>query len=292
MKWLFFLLLPSLLCFAEESSQEGLPLFYWAEKWHGRTFVNFGDYLSLKIVERIVGKPIRVYQKGGIAERKMLAIGSIFSFAKENDVIWGTGINGKLLEKKYYRFTHLDVRSVRGPLTRRFLMEHFNIVCPEIYGDPALLIPYLFPEFKRKENPAYDYIVIPHFSEEHLFPKSEIDNIVYSTEPWEEVMDKILDSKLVISSSLHGVIVAEAFGIPARLLRMQDDNEESIFKYCDYYSGTKRPDFQYATSIEEALEMGGMPPFECDLEKLYNAFPFDLWPNTTFNTLKLRKTYE
>jgi pyruvyltransferase len=195
-----------------------IPLYYWHDK-----FVNFGDYISLKLVERIVKGAVRVCPKSALAkERKLLAIGSILTFARNTDVIWGSGINGKLLDSKNYKFTHLDVRAVRGPLTRDFLMRHFNIESPEIYGDPALLIPHFFPEFKKSEKPSYDYIIIPHYSEQHLFPKDSYTNVVYPTEPWDVVIAKILDSKFVISSSLHGIIVAEAFGIPARLLKVTD----------------------------------------------------------------------
>lgn len=265
--------------FAEEIfHSQGLPLFYWNEKWRGRTFVNFGDYISLKLVERIVGEPVRAYIKGQKnIEKKLLASGSIISFAIDHDVVWGSGINGKLLNKKHYKFKTLDIRSVRGPLTRNFLKEHFQIDCPEVYGDPALLIPYFFPEFKKKERPAYDYLIIPHFSEEDQFSKEEWDNVVYSTEPWDQIVEKILDSRLVISSSLHGIIIAEAYGIPARLLRVTDN--EPLFKYIDYYSGTGRPTFAYATTVDEALEMGGEAPFNCDLQKVYNAFPFEYWQN-------------
>lgn len=260
---------------------EGLPLYYWNEQWHGRKFVNFGDYLSLKIVERMVGRPVRVYKKAPKnREKKLLALGSLLYFANDGDVLWGTGTNAKQLNKKDYKFSHLDVRAVRGPLTRAFLMNTFQIECPEIYGDPALLFPYLFPEFKRKENPSYDYIIIPHFSEEDLFLKEEWQNVVFSTEPWDQVLDKILDSRFVISSSLHGVIVAEAYGIPARLLRITDN--EPMFKYQDYYLGTNRPFFLYASTVDEALEMGGEPPFDCDLKKLYEAFPFEYWPHSTY----------
>lgn len=255
---------------------EGLPLYYYREpKLH-----NFGDVLSLKLVERIVGEPVAVYQKGE-KKQKLLAIGSIFYFAVDGDVIWGSGINGKTLSKSYYRFTHLDIRAVRGPLTRQFLMENFAIDCPEVYGDPALLIPYLFPEFKRKLNPRYETIIIPHYREISLYPRDQYPNVVYPTDPWDEIIDKILDSRFVISSSLHGLVVAEAFGIPARMLRVPA--MEYIFKYQDYYCGTNRPLFRYAHSVEEALEMGGEPPFECDLKKLYEAFPFEFWPHATFN---------
>ncbi len=260
---------------------EGLPLFYWNEKWRGRTFVNFGDYISYILVERMVDGPLEVYVKGQKnVKKKLLASGSIISFAINDDVVWGSGINGKLLKAKDYKFTTLDIRCVRGPLTRDFLKEHLNHDCPEIYGDPALLFPYFFPEFTRKENPTHDYIIIPHFSEEAQFPKEEWDNIVFSTDPWDEIVAKILDSRFVISSSLHGVIIAEAYGIPARLLRVSET--EPLFKFQDYYFGTGRPHFTYATTVDEALEMGGESPIECDLEKVYKAFPFEYWPNTNF----------
>jgi len=251
---------------------DGLPLYYWKEK----DYLNFGDHISLKLVERIVQGPVRVYQKKpGVQERKLLALGSILTFAAEGDVVWGSGVNGNWLDLKHYRFKQLDVRAVRGPLTREFLMKNFNIACPEVYGDPALLFPYLFPELVRSEVPLYDYIVIPHYKELSMFPKEGQDHIVYPTEPWDVVVRKILASKLVISSSLHGVIVAEAYGVPARLLRVTE--KESLFKYTDYYLGTQRPNFKFATSVEEALEMGGEPAPICDLVKLYQSFPFEFW---------------
>ena len=258
---------------------EGLKLFYWEDK-----FRNFGDYVSVKLVERIVNGPVEIAKKGVVLkEPKLLAIGSIMTFARNTDVIWGSGANGNWLGLINYKFKELDVRAVRGPKTRQFLYDNFDIECPEIYGDPALLIPYFFPEFKKSENPHYEYIVIPHYSEQSLFPKDQHKNIVYPTEPWDEVIAKIVDSKFVISSSLHGIIIAEAFGIPARLLRVT--NKEAIFKYEDYYLGTGRSQFQPAHSIEHALQLGGEPPMQCDLKKLYEAFPFDYWPSISIQTL-------
>lgn len=260
---------------------EGLSLYYWREPH----WANFGDFLSLKLVERIVEQPVDVYNKKKHgADRKLLAIGSILYFAKQGDVVWGSGVNGKRPFREEYQFDDLDVRAVRGPLTENFLKENFGIEVPRVYGDPALLVPYFFPEFKKSENPQHDYIVIPHYSEKKFFPLQEDGSVVYPTDPWDEVIKKILDSKFVISSSLHGIILAEAYGIPARLLRITE--KEPFLKYQDYYYGTSRPHFQFATSVEEALLMGGEKPFECDLEKLYQAFPFEFWPSSFPKTLK------
>lgn len=272
-----FLLIPSLLLSMNSSPLQGLPIYYWQQT----SFVNFGDYLSVKLIERITGEPVRIFKKKRLNnEKKLLAIGSILVFALDEDVIWGTGLNGKRMDKSHFNFKNLDVRAVRGPLTRQFLIETLHIDCPEVYGDPALLIPYFFPEFTRKNSPRYEYIIIPHYSEQKFFPKEDFPQVVYPTDPWDEVIEKITDSQFVISSSLHGIIVAEAFGIPARFLRITDN--EPLLKYQDYYYGTNRPYFQYAASVNEALEMGGEPPFQCDLKKLYEAFPFEYWGNHPF----------
>jgi pyruvyltransferase len=79
----------------------------------------------------------------------------------------------------------------------------------------------------------------------------------------------------VLASSLHALIVAEAYGIPARYVRLSD--HESIFKYNDYYLGTGRQQDKIATSVDEAVEMGGFAPPQFDASKLLKAFPFDLW---------------
>lgn len=258
---------------------ENLALFWWKEG----DFINFGDHISQILVERIVGCPVKYYNKKTPNQtKKLLATGSIYFFANEGDVVWGSGVNGKRLLRKHYFFKHLDVRSVRGPLTRQFLKEKFDIDAPEIYGDPALLFPYLFPEFRRSQEPKNDYLVIIHYLDESQFIERG-DKYVLATDPWDVVVRAILDSKFVISSSLHGVLIAEAYGIPAKILRIGEG--EPLLKFYDYYLGSGRDGFEYATSIEEALIMGGEPPIQCDLEKVYNAFPFEYWPESDFPVL-------
>jgi|WetSurMetagenome_2_1015567.scaffolds.fasta_scaffold165055_2 pyruvyltransferase len=253
---LFLLCIPFLL-----NANQKVSLVYFTPANH---ISNFGDALSPKIVERIIKTPLIKEQN---YNHQMLAIGSILHFAKNDDIIWGSGLNGKIA-KTNCTFSRLDVRAVRGPLTRKFLLSK-GIKCPEIYGDPALLMPLLFPELKA--NPQKDYIVIPNLNEMDAY--KNFPNLVLPTEECMTVVKKILEAKLVISGSLHGIIVAEAFGIPARLLRIT--TKEHIFKYKDYYLGTNRPNFKFATSIEEALQMGGEPMPVINLKALLESFPYD-----------------
>ncbi len=260
-----------LFCFCGLSLYSQLPLFYWDAR-PSLGFENFGDALSEALVERMVGAKVSIANQPFSGEQKLLGMGSILNYAQTGDLIWGTGVNGKA---KSYRFESLDVRAVRGPLTREFLLSR-GIACPEVYGDPTLLLPIYFPEFIKPESPSQDFIIIPHYSDESLF--SHLSNVVSVKEHWSVVIEKILSSRFVISSSLSGIIVAEAFGIPARLLQIENKtNTEDLFKYRDYYLGTNRANFSYATSIEEALEMGGEPLPTCDLDKLIGAFPFEIY---------------
>lgn len=234
--------------------------------WEARDDVNFGDDLSRVIVERIIGRP--VHNSSLSSDEKLLfASGSILHYARDGDTVWGSGFReDPMLEN---RFHNIDVRAVRGPRTREFLLKK-GIECPEVYGDPAVLMSCLFPEFK-KEAPIYDYIIIPNIGEMSCFMSYK--NVVLPILPWDEIVKMMMRSRLVISSSLHGIIVAESFGIPSRLLKMTWI--EPLLKYQDYYESTGRKNFQYATSVQEALELGGEEPGYIDIKPLIDAFPWD-----------------
>jgi len=237
---------------------------------------NVGDYLSPLTVQRMLDRfGWRIADKRPDRGR-LLAIGSVLHFARDGDVVWGAGVNGKVPEHRH-RFEQLDVRAVRGPLTRDFLLRR-GVDCPAVYGDPALLMPALFPEFRVADpDTMAEYVVIPHLNDSPARWVAEVDagHILWPTAHWKRFVRRILASRLVISASLHGLVIAEAYGIPARALRLAEG--EPQFKYADYYLGTDRPEFRFARSVGEALRLGGEAPPRIDLRLLMNRFPVDLW---------------
>jgi pyruvyltransferase len=236
-------------------------LYHWSPS---ASEENFGDRLSPVIVSRILGREVR--RAGAEEGPKLLAIGSILHFAAAGDTIWGSGVNGKCLEDTYYQFDSLDVRAVRGPLTREFLIRR-GIACPEIFGDPALLLSHLYPEFVPSGEEEYG--LVPHLHDRQLL--KDQPRQIHPTEPWRTIIAKILRCRLVISSSLHGIIAAESLGIPARLLKVS--MTEPYFKYEDYYLGSGRATFRAARSVEEARTLGGEPPPTFNARELLGAFP-------------------
>lgn len=246
-----------------------VDLFFWKPEGNK---LNFGDHLAKVVVIKLLADRGHLLEEETAESRRLFSVGSVLHFAGDNDVVWGSGVNGKV-DPRHHTFRDLDVRAVRGPLTRNFLMER-GIDVPEVYGDPALLLPYLFPQRFARHTQS-PYVVVPNLHDLAIAQKMRLHHVVSPISSWNRCVTDILKGELVISSSLHGIIIAEAYGIPARYLRLSET--ENIFKYNDYMMGTGRTAIEPAGSVEEALEMGGMAPPVFDPEKLLNAFPFDLW---------------
>jgi pyruvyltransferase len=233
---------------------------------------NFGDLLGPVIVERL--KRLTNVPESASKTRRLLSVGSILHFAQDGDVIWGSGVNGKV-DPLLHRFRRLDVRAVRGPLTAKFLWAR-GIDVPAIYGDPAQLLPCLAPELvQAAQSKKYKLTVIPNIHDLRLHPSLRLlPNVMNPRSGLWRCLYRIARSELVVGSSLHAIIVAEAFGIPARVVKSEVEHR---FKYDDYYAGTGRPSYAPASTIRDAIRLGGEPLPRQSAVPLLNAFPSDLW---------------
>ena len=242
---------------------------------------NLGDDLSRIIVEFMLQRNSHSLEDEISSKIKHLyAVGSIINMGYQNATIWGSGFLEHLTTKdmliQHWPLRKLDVRCVRGPKTREILL-HLGYKCPEVYGDPALLMPLLFTPVA---DVTQDYIIIPHFRKEEEYREKYSDKSIQTmvTNDYKGVISRMCSSRKVISSSLHGIILAETFNVPAIWLRDRDSVKD--FKYYDYYYSTKRKNVQFARSVEEAIEMNPMPlPNNLDIlrDGLINSFPYDLW---------------
>lgn len=241
----------------------------------GRRVSNFGDLLGPEIVRNLVGDRGLSIAAKDRKERRLLTVGSIMSMARDGDVIWGTGVNGKVSDRAH-AFDALDVRAVRGPLTRAWL-ERRGVDTPAVFGDPALLVPVLWPALLEQVDKNIKTVIVPNF---HDFARyTGVRGVVSPIGRTWDVVRRIASAERVAASSLHGLIIAEALRIPAVLLR---SNVEPLFKYDDYFRGTGRPAFPIADDLDHAmriLDRDGVPrlidAWSPDL--LLDAFPSDLW---------------
>ena len=231
---------------------------------------NFGDELSPIIVRAISGRD--VVNSGSSNNKSMVAIGSYIQMAREGDIIWGSGVRNI---DQVCNYKTLSVRAVRGPITRKYL-EMKSIIVPKIYGDPALLVPKLF-NIEKNVN-MYDKIgFIPHYTaldkytnflEKH---KDNVEVISPLDDPF-SIISKIIGTKYVISSSLHVIILADAYNIPNYWLYDHQLNEGTL-KFEDYFASQNRQ-IRMHNNIENIFKCG-QEEFgnKINLDRLVASFP-------------------
>ena len=94
-----------------------------------------------------------------------------------------------------------------------------------------------------------------------LFPTNLIDKLsIKNYNKWTDVIDLIVNSDYVFSSSLHGLIIAEAYGIPNYRIKISDLIIGGDFKFDDYYASIGKK--------VKAIKIQGLNEFINDEEKL------------------------
>lgn len=213
-----------------------IPLFWWSEiKFTYKEKENYGDLLSPYLVEKVSGRRVKwvhpkkqpwyIYKK-----KNFLAIGSVLHHASKESIVWGSGI----IDREH-KVEKADFKAVRGPRTRDFLIK-LGYTCPEVYGDPALLLPQFFnPKVEKK----YKMGVIPHYHDyklaQDIFSRNkDILVIDLMTMDVEEVTRQILSCESNISSSLHGLIISHAYNIPCVWVEFSNKLFGDGIKFADY----------------------------------------------------------
>lgn len=218
---------------ADNKAGDPLRLYWW------KAVPNFGDALSAKVVEHVSGRAV-VHGGPGVCD--LFAIGSVLQVARRNlksaradgtrPWVWGSG----LLNAVPTNFlTHLDIALVRGPVTAALLGLE-----TDQFGDPGLLVT----DALAPPPPRADHIgIVPHHR--HV-DDPDLHALVAAT-PQLRLIDvrddvvsvchQIAACAHVFASSLHGLIVADAYGVANTWL---DPISQSRLKYLDYAASVGR----------------------------------------------------
>lgn len=249
-------------------------LMYFDEKIGPDKKPNVGDLLS-KVTFDYLLKHKGIKSLKAKHTVRITFIGSVIQFLTADAVVFGSGFLFEYVAQPFAKKKlKLDVRAVRGPLTRAKLQE-IGYVVPEVYGDPAILLPIFYTPVAAADKK--DFLVIPHWKTVDKYVKMGYPVLSPLTADWRNFINEIASAKLIISSSLHGVIIAEAYGVPAILL---DEVEKgNLFKYEDYYLSTGRKEFTKVKTVEEGLQIAvpTVPNLEELKTGLLNAFPVDIF---------------
>lgn len=279
-----------------------INLVYWNED-------NFGDALSPRLINELTGAKVQYKDLALSLSTRLKAlitlntsklkvslypwqhvlgcIGSILSWLPKGATVWGAGFmkNGQV-------FKGGKVFAVRGQFTADQLVKQGFPRC-EVFGDPALLLPLWISNNVEKR---YKVGIIPHWSEVEIFQQQyghKYYVIDLRTRDIEKVVDDIKSCDHILSTSLHGVIVAQAYHIPSLWIKKGDIGTDG-FKFHDYFSSVGIPLYNGFENIDEILSSDNawQALFNDNFDKalinidlnllqsnLLKAFPFKLKPN-------------
>ena len=236
---------------------------------------NVGDSLTPWLIRRITGR-YPTFARPSLPVPKYMVTGSIIRYAQENCLIWGPG----LMSRDDTVSPQAKLFSVRGPLTREAALRS-GASCPESYGDPALLLPRFYrPAHTRRSGLG----LIPHFADKprvagQLAPSASL-RILDVQQPVTSFVDQLISCEFVASSSLHGIIISHAYGIPAAWVQFSPLPSGDDSKFHDYFLSIGQPtrapvQLTLARIDYDEIVANLQPPkVNLDLDRLLESCPF------------------
>lgn len=277
LKYFYYSTISEIIKFHKYDSKDVILIEGYAES------SNFGDALNVPFIEYLSSKKV-LFAKflPSFIKRNDVTyavIGSILQWSQNNCVIWGAGF---ISDKNIKIPKPFKIHSVRGPLTRQLFLEN-NIECPEVYGDPALLMPFIYnPKIEKK----YKLGFIPHFvnrSSEFItsFENNEnclVMNILCGPD-YKLFINQILSCEYIVTSSLHGLIIAHCYNIPVLWVKYSVELEGGRFKFDDYLLSVNKQNSNpfYVNKhlkIEDYIDLMDSEKIEINYFEILNSCPF------------------
>jgi hypothetical protein len=190
---------------------------------------NFGDVLNPYVLNHL---GVEHRYEANKATADSLFIGSIAKFAREGMSIYGSGTSRKSDRLNKDALWHW----VRGPLTRDCVISSGGS-CPEIYGDLGLFISDICPKDRSRCHSKIG--IVPHYVDYEYVIRLNLDPKYYTiinvlnSDPI-QVAAEIAACSKIISSSLHGIIAAHSYEIPAAWTQFSANISGDGLKFADY----------------------------------------------------------
>lgn len=181
---------------------------------------NFGDCLTPVLLKRLFSIDSQWSEP---ENADLIGIGSYLDNLTPTykGIIWGSG----LMFPKDVVFPDAKILALRGKLTT----EHTAI--NTVVGDPGLLCKLICPAGIKKK---YYVGVIPHWNDK-LTGDSFVAHEIDITQDIDKVIYEVASCKHIVSSSLHGLILADSLNIPRKWVK-SPKNPGNGFKFRDYQS--------------------------------------------------------
>lgn len=234
-----------------------MGLIYYACK----DIQNMGDMLGPYLYKTITGKNAEWTQD--FKKKHLMVAGSILQHANDKTTVLGCGF-GDNTQKPDGK---PKILIIRGKLTEQRLIElGFNKSW--VMGDPGLFLPFVYKPTVEKE---YKMGIVPHYADFNLVKGTEY-HIIDICQPVEKVAGEINKCERVMSSSLHGLIVAHAYNIPATWVEFSDNVVGGGFKFRDYFSSVGIEPYKPLDCRKGIPDNISFPTVDFDINQFRKAF--------------------
>lgn len=195
---------------------------YW---WDGHP--NFGDTLTPWLLPHYGVIP--VYREP--RHSRLSGVGSVLEFMPDdfNGVVWGSG----LMNDREHALPAATPLAVRGPLTA----ERLGLTEKVAFGDPGILVS----RHIARPTARAAIVAVPHGHHRNheglaRLLRSEPGRVRIANvhQGAHGAVREISAGQVVLTTSLHGLITADAYGIPAVWTMLEPALEGADFKFRDY----------------------------------------------------------
>lgn len=202
---------------------------------------NVGDRVNPLVVTAVSGAATRF--AAGDDFPHLLGIGSLMATAAPTSLVWGTGVIHPAAGLGSPR--PANIFAVRGKLSAAALQRAGLLARDVPLGDPGLLAPGLLGVVAARE-PSFPLGLVAHYVDrghpavKRLLGMPGVLDLDVRQEP-AEFLAAMSQCRAVASSSLHGLIFAEALGLPTVWFTASGDVAGDGFKFHDWFSTTRSP---------------------------------------------------
>lgn len=242
-----------------------LKCFWWSAPCK-KAIYNFGDLITPLLLNAYGLIEYAEADKSDGASVNLAIVGSVLNSFRNNQPL--TIIGSGLLWKDTKRFPVDRTLALRGKLTK----ECLGITKDIPLGDPGLLVSRVLP-MSVDSAAAKPIGILPHWKD---YASPRLD--AYRNNPRYKIINprcevpfaarEICSCSAIIASSLHGLIVADSYGIPnIRLEFGSKQVDTNDFKYRDYYSALGCEERAKKCIYPEAIANTDPARFDTDYQK-------------------------
>jgi pyruvyltransferase len=248
---------------------------------------NAGDFLACFIAPIISGRPASLRNANQGNQNSLSVVGSILHWGVR--YYWGPGLlyQNKTGLSTNGRSSTQAVFATRGPRSFEDFASRAakGTILYKIYGDAGSMLSWFYqPHNMKKIN---SLCVLPHAGDQDVpfvmrmneWWSFDAPKVIDINAPLFSIADVIVQCEFVLSSSLHGIIFSDSYGVANAHMKYNSNVQGEHYKFTDYFDSIGR-NYDWVDMADESLwESGKVQDFVIRHKTQYKAPKrMDLYP--------------